>query len=283
MWNDVRALKRLTTLLVAVAVLALIWHSARWALARPGFAIRVVQVSAMPATSINHVTVERVARFCVPQIGGTLFTADLGAVRAAFEALPWVRRASVRREWPDRLLVLIEEHQALARWNDEAGNRFVNVRGEAFNAAGETVLGASLPLLAGPEGSEREVALRYVEFRDRLARIGKQARAVMLSPRQAWTIRLIDGLTLEVGREQAGSTVLSRIDRFTAQYAATVGLLATRVDVVDLRYSNGFAARVQGMRSAVANSSAAPAAPVAAQRARRLATPLVRDRRRART
>ena len=280
MWNDVRALNRLTTLLGAVAFLAFMWHLAQWAVARPGFAIRVVQVSAMPATSINHVTVERVARFCVPQIGGTLFTADLGAVRAAFEALPWVRRASVRRQWPDRLLVLIEEHQALARWNDEAGNRFVSVRGEAFNAAGEVVLGASLPLLAGPEGSEREVALHYVEFRERLARIGKQARAVMLSPRQAWTIRLIDGLTLEVGREQAGSTVMSRIERFTAQYAATIGLLATRVDVVDLRYSNGFAARVQGMRSAVAN---APAAPMAAQRAKQAATPPVRDRRRTRT
>lgn len=280
MWNDVRALDRLARFLVAAAFLVFLWHLAQWAVARPGFAIRVVEVGAMPATSINHVTVERVARFCVPRISGTLFTADIGAVRAAFEALPWVRRASVRRQWPDRLLVLIEEHQALARWNDEAGNRFVSVRGEAFNAAGEIVLGASLPLLAGPEGSEREVALRYGEFRDRLARIGKQARAVMLSPRQAWTIRLVDGLTLEVGREQADSTVLSRIERFTAQYAATVGLLATRVDVVDLRYPNGFAARVQGMRSALAN---APAAPVAAERAKRPAPPLERDRRRTRT
>lgn len=280
MWNDVLALDRLARVLVLVALLVFVWHLTLWAAARPGFAVRVVQVRAMSGSSVDHITAERVARFCIPHIGGTLFTADLETVRAAFEALPWVRRASVRRQWPDRLLVSIEEHQALARWNDEAGNRFVSVRGEAFNASGEAVLAASLPLLAGPEGTEREVAARYAEFRQVLSRIGKQARVVMLSPRQAWTIRLTDGLTLEVGREQAGSTVMSRTERFVAQYATTVGPLAARVDVVDLRYSNGFAARIQGMRTAIAN---APVAAEAAKRTKRPATPLLRNRQRTRT
>jgi cell division protein FtsQ len=188
----------------------------------------------------------------VPQINGTLFTADLAQARTAFESLPWVRRASVRRQWPDRLVVRLEEHQALARWNDEGGNRFVSILGEAFDAPGESALARALPLLTGPEGSERDVARHYGAFRDRLVAIDKNPSVVTLSPRQAWTVRLADGMVLEIGREQQASTVLSRLERFVAHYAATVGRVAVRVEVVDLRYPNGFAARIAGMRAALA-------------------------------
>jgi cell division protein FtsQ len=201
---------------------------------------------------LQHVTAERVARFCVPQINGTIFTADLAQARNAFESLPWVRKASVRRQWPDRLVVRLEEHRALARWNDEAGNRFVSVLGEAFNAPGEGELGRGLPLLSGPEGSARDVARQFGAFRERLATIGKDPRVVTLSPRQAWTVRLADGMVLEIGREQQNSTVLSRLERFVAQYATTIGRIAARVEVVDLRYPNGFAARVPGLRASFA-------------------------------
>jgi len=70
-----------------------------------------------------------------------------------------------------------------------------------------------------------------------------------LSPRQAWTLRLVDGLVVEIGREQAAASVQTRIERFVAHYAATVGRLNTRVEVVDLRYPNGFAVRAPGLRA----------------------------------
>lgn len=219
----------------------------------------VVQASGTAA--LEHVSAERVARVCVPQINGTFFTADLAQTKAAFESLPWVRSVSVRRQWPDRLVVRLEEHQALARWNDEGGNRFVSVLGEAFNAAGETALAARLPLLTGPEGSEREVARQYALLRERLGVIGLAPQVLTLSPRQAWTLRLADGLVLEIGREQAQSSVQARIERFVAHYAVTVGRLNARVEVVDLRYPNGFAVRAPGLRAqAQAQAQATPPA-----------------------
>ena len=222
----------------------------------------------------------QIAQFCVPRITGTFFTNDLDITRAAFEALPWVRRASVRRMWPDRLVVSIEEHRVLARWNDEEGNRFVSVLGEAFSAQGEKSLGATLPLLLGPEGSEREVAQRYADFAQRLAIIGQAPLVVALSARQAWTIRLgrsavtapvpalpapagaassglplassmqvHDGLLLDLGREQPRAPVLARLDQFIAHYATTLGRIGSRIEAVDLRYPNGFAARMPGFQS----------------------------------
>ena len=252
MWNDPLALNRLTALLLVVALLVAGVTGVRWFARQPQFAIRTVVVTPAEGQDLQHVTAERVARFCVPQINGTIFTADLAQARNAFESLPWVRKASVRRQWPDRLVVRLEEHRALARWNDEAGNRFVSVLGEAFNAPGEGELGRGLPLLSGPEGSARDVARQFGAFRERLATIGKDPRVVTLSPRQAWTVRLADGMVLEIGREQQNSTVLSRLERFVAQYATTIGRIAARVEVVDLRYPNGFAARVPGLRASFA-------------------------------
>lgn len=269
MWNDVLSLNRLTRLLVVAALAISIVVVARWAMNQPVFAIRVITVQGVAGGAgtvpLDHVHATQVAQFCVPRIAGTLFTNDLDVTRAAFEALPWVRRATVRRQWPNRLVVALEEHQALARWNDEDGNRFVSVAGEAFAAPGEKALGAALPLLLGPEGTEKEVAQRYREFGERLARIAQTPAVVALSPRQAWTIRLKhrpaagtalaagetahEGLLLDLGREQPRAPVLARLDRFVSHYAATLGRIGSRIEAVDLRYPSGFAARISGFHA----------------------------------
>ena len=65
-------------------------------------------------------------------IGGNFFAADLAAVRARLEQVAWVRRVDVRRVWPDRIEVRLEEHVAFARWGDSG---LVNTFGEPFAAA----------------------------------------------------------------------------------------------------------------------------------------------------
>ena len=39
-------------------------------------------------------------------------TVSLDQARQVFETMPWVRKASVRRDWPNGIVVAIEEHQA---------------------------------------------------------------------------------------------------------------------------------------------------------------------------
>jgi cell division protein FtsQ len=178
-------------------------------------------------------------------VRGNFFGADLAEVRAALEALPWVRRVEVRRAWPDRIAVRIEEHVAFARWPDD---RLVNTFGELFTGSALP----ELPLLGGPPGSEREVTERYRLFRALLAPIGGDPRSVLLSPRQAWQVRVTlpdrPALTLDLGRDQPKQPVNERLARFVAVYPTTVGKLASHIDYVDLRYPNGFALRVPDLR-----------------------------------
>ncbi len=65
-----------------------------------------------------HTDVAALRAFAAPKVAGNFFTLDLAQARAAFEAVPWVRRASVRRVWPNALEVSVEEHRAAALWDD---------------------------------------------------------------------------------------------------------------------------------------------------------------------
>jgi cell division protein FtsQ len=148
-----------------------------------------------------------------------------------------VRNASVRRQWPARLEVALEEHVPLARWGSRA---LVNTQGEVFRAT----YGGQLPVFVGPEGAAREMAIQYRYFHKSLEAIGQTPVRVEVSPRRAWKLQLASGVTLMLGREQ----VEARVSRFVATYDRALVPLGPRVNYVDLRYPNGFAVRFPELR-----------------------------------
>jgi cell division protein FtsQ len=239
MWDNPDLLNGCANALYVLAAAALIYAGVHAAIHSPLLPLRQLALQG----ELSHVT--RLQAESAAQTGavGTFFSVDLDAVRRAFEALPWVRKVEVRRLWPDRIEVAIEEHVALARWGGDAqAKRLVNTYGEVFE--GELPDALRLPQFAGPAGSAEEVARRYGAFRQALAPLDLEPRQVLLSPRYAWQIRLSNGLTLELGRDQLKEPVLQRLSRFVTFYAQTLGSLNRRLDYVDLRYPNGFALRV---------------------------------------
>ena len=184
-------------------------------------------------------------------IGGNFFAVKLDAVRARLEHVPWVRHVELRRVWPDRLEARLEEHVALARWGQVAGDLqsggFVNTFGETFAGAMDEGSEAALPLFAGPAGTAAELARRYRRFAQLLAPLQDVPERITLTARHAWQLRLASGLQLELGRDGA-ERVEARLERFVGAYAESLGRLERRTQHVDLRYPNGFALRVLGSR-----------------------------------
>lgn len=229
MWHKPALLNGIANLLFASAALLALYLA--WSLTArlPMFALREVAVGG-DLTRVTRDQIEGVVRREL--VARNLVTLDLGVVRDAFERLPWVRRAQVRRRWPARLDVAFEEHVPLARW---AGMALVNTHGELFKAAYD----GELPVFIGPDGTAREIAIQFRYFHRSLEAIGQIPVQVQVSARRAWRVKLQSGLTLELGREQ----VEERIARFVAAYDRTLGAFGRRVDQVDLRYANGFAVR----------------------------------------
>jgi len=239
MWDDPRQLNAAALAFALAAAGLLAWGALAWLARQPLFAFREVVLSA-PLQRASAGELEAMIR---EELAGTFFTMNLDRARSALARVSWVRNVALRRQWPRRLEVTIEEHEALARWN---GSALVNVQGEVFAAEYQ----GELPAFSGPEGAAAEVTRRFREWSEVLAPLALVVRELRLTARGSWHVVAAGDATaleIELGREDAGD----RLARFVAAFGRTVGALAkagTRIGHVDLRYRNGFAARVPGFK-----------------------------------
>jgi cell division protein FtsQ len=177
MWNDARQLTAVSLALVAVAALLAVWGALSWAVRQPAFAFREVVVTT-PLAHASGAHLESVVR---EELAGTLFTLDLDRAKRALVQVPWVRSVGLRRQWPGRLEIEIEEHAPLARWN---GGGLVNTRGEVFIADWN----GDLPIFAGPDGDAALMTARYREWDAMLSPLALSVRTLTLSARGGWEI-----------------------------------------------------------------------------------------------
>jgi cell division protein FtsQ len=233
-WGNPRVVNAAAGALVVLALALLAYAGGRVLVESPFFLLKTIVVGG----DLDRIERRDIVNALQGRVTGTFFTVDLESVRSLFEGIPWVRRAELRRRWPDTLEVHIEEQVALARWGQQRTDvQLVSAQGEIFRGQSD----AALPLLAGPAGSESEVARRYIAFRDALAPLGLAPTQVLLSSRLAWQLRLSNGLTLQLGRDSERDSVEERLVRFVSAYPQTLAGLRRRIDYVDLRYPNGFA------------------------------------------
>jgi cell division protein FtsQ len=236
MWDNPRTLNLTAGALVGAALFVFTAAGAVSLLRSPLFPVTRVELT-HPLGRTSRQEIETAAR---GRITGNFFAIDPAEVRAGLEALPWVRRASVRRVWPDGLEVTLEEHVPFARWGEQD---LVNSFGERFRGTTD----AALPVFLGPAGSEPEMMLRYGRFAAAVAPLGAKVERLVLTPRRAWQLRLEGGLHVMLGRD--ADRAEARLARFVEVYAATLGAGARQYEYVDLRYPNGFALRLPELRS----------------------------------
>jgi cell division protein FtsQ len=147
--------------------------------------------------------------------------------------LPWVRTATLYRVWPDRLVLKVEEYRPIARWGTDG---LVTADGEVFRPKGET-FPTTLPRLSADDAHASLVAANYQKWRDQFVKRGLELTALDLDARGAWTLRLGDGLELDLGATRLDE----RLDRFIRTWPQIAA--AGRPSRIDLRYANGIAVR----------------------------------------
>ena len=215
---------------------------------QPLFALREVVV----VSPLGHVTHAQLRYVATSSLRGNFFTVDLDRARKAFENLPWVRSAQLRRLWPGSIEVVLEEQVAVAYWRsvDSGDTRLVNSFGELFDAAAND----SMPVFSGPEDSGAQMLAQMRQFNELLQPMQRKIVALTLSGRHAWQLKLDDGMVIELGkdmsRDREGHVVKAtpeeRLARFVAHWPQTKEKLGRPVLVADLRYQSGFAVRVAG-------------------------------------
>jgi len=164
---------------------------------------------------------------------------DLEVLKQELEADPWVSRADVRRQWPDRLIIRIEEEVAIARWGK---GQLLNQQGRVFQPK-DIAEQMQLPFLSGPDGSENMVMQQYQQFNQLLYPLGVRMRDLELNERGAWTITFTntaqgDNLVqVRVGRDEVLERMRRLVTLLESNSVANMPLLSS----IDLRYGNGLA------------------------------------------
>jgi cell division protein FtsQ len=241
---DVRLLDASAKAVAALAALLLCAIAALALTKAPQFTLRSIRVDG----EVGRNSVSTIRANAAHRLKGNFFSLDLQATRAAFEAVPWVRRAVVQRQWPNRLAVTLEEHRAAALWADDQGNdRLVNSFGEVFEANVGDVEDDSLPRFAGPDGSAPRMLAFYRRLGPVLAQLdGGDIAELHLSGRGSWRAQLESGAAIELGRG-GDDEVLARLAAFVRTVAQVTGQFQRPLEYADLRHADGYAVRLKGV------------------------------------
>lgn len=245
---DVRLMNGVSVLVYAAFVLMLLAAGVWWVLRQPFFPLAAIRVDG----DVTHNNAVTLRANVAPQLAGNFFTIDLASARTAFESVPWVRKAVVRREFPDRLRVTLVEHVPVAHWGDEAASTLINGYGEVFEANVAEV-DTELPRLDGPAGQAGQVLGMYRVLQPMFAPYELTLDQLTLSTRGSWRGMLDTGAAIEFGRGR-GEEVAAR----TQSFLSTVGPVARQygrsvsaVEGADLRHNQGYALRMRGVTTVV--------------------------------
>ena len=249
---DVKLMNLAASALFTAFVAVLIASGAWWALRHPLFAIAGITVQGDTA----HNSVVTLRANVAPRLAGNFFTINLDAARQAFESVPWVRKAVVRRDFPNRLRVQLEEHKAVALWGADRESRMVNSFGEVFEANVGEVDQDELPRLSGPDAQAAEVLAMYRVVNPMFEPLGLTVDRLTLSARGSWQLELDSGAVVELG-SGSQQEVTARTRRFVqtlTQVASRYGRRPEALVSADLRHTNGYAVHLRGVGTTSADA-----------------------------
>jgi cell division protein FtsQ len=244
---DLRLMQMASHLLLSLALLALVGWGLVWLASGPWFAFKSLTVLGQR----QHSSADLLRSEVLSKLHGGFFTLDLQQARREFESLPWVRKAQVKRVWPDRLVVTLDEHQPRAVWeHEDVEDQLVDLQGNVFDGSTDELddsVSQNLPVLRGPAGSARQMLAMHQRLTPVFGGLKTELSRLELSERGSWRATLANRSVIELGRGEP-----AEVEQRTRRFVATVAEVSARfgqraVESADLRHQDGYALKLVGM------------------------------------
>ena len=258
---DVRLMNAVSALLLAGLLALGLTVALQWLMRLPVFAIRAITVEG----DVTRNSAASLRANALPRLRGSFLSMNLQTSKQAFEAVPWVRHAVLRRVWPNRLKVSLEEHRPAAYWETKAEGAdansdnngdassdggverlLVNNFGEVFQANLGDVEDDDLPVLAGPSGTSTAMLRMWQALQTQVTTLGDGVERLDLSGRGSWRASLDKGAVIELGRGSEAE-VLARFGIFVRSITQITSRFQTPLLSADLRHTDGYAVRLRGV------------------------------------
>ena len=168
-----------------------------------------------------------------PFVQTNLYLLDTNGLEQALEGNSWVRGASLRKVWPDQLVIEVETQFPIAFWGDD---KLLNKFGEIYDGTLPEKQGV-FPIIFSPQNNGRAMGERYVTLTKMLAGLDLEIIELSEDDRGSWRMKVRHGPEIIIGRKEQEK----RVQRFRVGYLQGLKDRLGEIDRIDLRYTNGFA------------------------------------------
>ena len=179
----------------------------------------------------NYLNKNKLQNHVMPVVNGGFFNVDLPSVRQKLLNLEWVENVSVRRQWPNQLVVRVIEKQPVVYWGKTG---VLSAKGKLFNPYRNLI--GEMPVLKGPEGQHKIMLKEFSRMQAWLLNADLHIRSIDLNDRRSWVLSMNNGMELRLGREN----MHERLNRFVTIYINDFKHTKNKIKHIDMRYTNGF-------------------------------------------
>jgi len=178
---------------------------------------------------------------------------DAEGLRERLKRNPWIAEAAVRKLYPDRLEIAVEEREAFAFWQRGGKLHLIARDGTVLKSDIETNA-AELPLVVGVGAEKRAAA--FIDLIDRFPAIRAVLRAGVLVAERRWNLRLKNGIDVRLPEDDPALALerLTALDRVKH-------ILSRDVTVIDLRVPDQVAIRLSDEAAKARAASLKPKSP----------------------
>lgn len=176
-----------------------------------------------------RVTNDEIMDLLKPYEGKSFFQIPLDQLHAQILELPWVKSATVFRQFPSALYISIVEREPIALWQTENGYFPVDKEGAMIDS--RDISFSYLPLIVGEDAPLHYYALFQILSTEPL--IQQRLKGAVFSGKRRWTLFLDDlknGLVIHLPEKDVKEAFarLAKMDR-------EKHILKNDVDVIDMR------------------------------------------------
>ncbi len=174
----------------------------------------------------------------VDNASGNFFSLDLDQIKAKAQSLAWVESVDVRREWPETLVIAVQEHRPAMRWGT---GKWVTTSGRVIELP-ESIAANNVITLNGRESQAKRILMKATHWKAKLRAHGLEVRGVSLSDSDAWTLELYDhAQNAEFDLLLGHQDVTERLARFQMLFDKKFRFADRPLKRVDARYPDGLA------------------------------------------
>lgn len=173
----------------------------------------------------------------------TFIMQDVNAVHRCIIQLPWIKKVSIRKQWPDILKIHLIEYIPQAYWNDDyiisnEGTIFKNFQYQKINSNDHDDV--YMPMLYGPEDKAQAVLYNYLIFKKILKSSELRIKSLKMNSCYSWQLVLQDDICLKLSK----NNMIDQLLCFVKVYPVVLQKIKEKnkhIDYIDLRYRSGIA------------------------------------------